>query len=179
MKMGLFRKDPSREAGEALYAAAVKQARAAPHYAEFGVPDTVEGRFEMVALHVYLILRRLKDAPPPAGKVGQRLFDAMFQDLDDCLRELGVGDLSIARKIRALAENFYGRVGAYEDALKDGAPPDALASALARNVYEDEEAEHAAAFAQYVRQAVASFSDQTVDDLTKGRAVFPTAGRAS
>lgn len=172
--MPFFRKDPAVEAGEALYAAAVAQARAEPLYARFGVPDTVEGRFEMVTLHVYLILRRLR-GEAGARKVGQKLFDVMFQDMDRSLREIGVGDLSVARKIRTLAENFYGRVGAYEDALQDGARPDMLAAALGRNVYEDESAEHAQMLADYVRVAAASVADQPADDLTAGLVRFSDA----
>ena len=112
MIMRFFKKDQALEAAQALYAAAVTQAREAPLYEEFGTPDTVEGRFEQVALHVYLVLRRLKGDESGARKVSQKLFDVMFQNMDDSLRELGVGDLSIGKKIRKLAENFYGRVGA-------------------------------------------------------------------
>lgn len=173
--MSFFRKDPAFEAGAALYAAAVAQARAAPLYAAFGVPDTVEGRFEMVALHVYLILRRLKGDAPGAAKVGQKLFDAMFHDMDNSLRELGVGDLSVARKIRKLAENFYGRVAAYENALKADAPPDMLAAALARNVYEDAAAGRAIQLARYVRAATASIDAQPTRALVAGAVRFPAA----
>lgn len=171
--MSLFRKDPAIEAGEALYAAAVGQARAEPLYAAFGVPDTVEGRFEMVALHVYLILRRLKGDAPGVKKVGQKLFDVMFQDMDRSLRELGVGDLSVARKIRALAENFYGRVGAYEDALLESAPPGALAAALGRNVYEEETSAYAAPLAEYVRAAARFLDGQEIESITAGAVRFP------
>lgn len=173
MIMSLFRKDPAIDAGEALYAAAVDQARAEPLYSRMGVPDTVEGRFEMVSLHVYLVLRRLKGEGALADKVGQKLFDAMFQNMDDSLRELGVGDLSVGKKIRKLAENFYGRVAAYEDALAEGAESSDLAKALGRNIFLDPEKPGAEALASYVRRAAASIEAQPLARITGGIVQFP------
>ena len=170
----LFRKGPALEAGRALYSAAVEQARTAPLYARLGAPDTVEGRFEMVALHVYLIMRRLK-GEPAAKAVSQQLFDAMFQNMDDSLRELGVGDLQVGKKIRTLAENFYGRIGAYEEGLKDGAPADALARALGRNIFENEAAPQAEGFALYVRSADDSLKQQPAARIAAGIVMFPPA----
>ena len=175
VKMSFFKKDPTLEAGEALYAAAVEQARSPVFYADFGTPDTVEGRFEQVALHVYLILRRLKDDQPGAKKVGQKLFDVMFQNMDDALRELGVGDMSIGRKIRTLAGNFYGRVAAYEDSLSGGGDKDDLKRALGRNIFEDEEASEAALLADYVRNAAAFIEAQPVPRIVGGIVRFPRA----
>ncbi|GJL92286.1 ubiquinol-cytochrome C chaperone family protein [Hyphococcus sp.] len=168
----LFRKDPRLEAGRALYTAAVEQARSEPLYAKFGAPDTVEGRFEMVTLHVYLIMRRLK-GDEAARKVSQHLFDAMFQNMDDSLRELGVGDLQVGKKIRKLAENFYGRVGAYEDALKPEASESELARALGRNIFENESAPQTAIFADYVRRAEQSLREQSAARIIGGIIVFP------
>ncbi len=173
MKLSFFKKDPALEAGEALYAAAVEQARMPALYATFGTPDTVEGRFEQVALHVYLILRRLKKDDPGAKKVGQKLFDVMFQNLDDALRELGVGDMSIGRKIRTLAGNFYGRVAAYEDGLASANGDDDLAKALGRNIFEDEDAETAGRLADYVRLAAAFIEKQPVARIVGGIVQFP------
>jgi len=179
MILSLFRKDPAVDAGEALYASAVEQARSALFYADFGVPDTVEGRFEMIVLHVYLILRKLKGDGPGEKKVGQKLFDAMFQNMDASLRELGVGDLSVGRKIRKLAENFFGRVGVYDEALKPGAEPGLLIAAIGRNVFEDEAAPGARALAAYVRAAAASITGQPVPRIVGGIVQFPNPeGRA-
>lgn len=166
---------PSR----ALYARAVAQARAAPLYVRLGVPDTIEGRFEMVSLHVYLLLRRLKGDDRAARAVAQRLCDVMFENMDATLRELGVGDLSVARKMRSLAENFYGRVGAYEDALGEGAPADALAKALARNVYADEDASSAPALADYVRKTAAVVDAHCLARLASGEVSFIPAEASS
>lgn len=176
MISSLFKKDPAAEAADALYAAAVEQARAAPFYADLGVPDSVEGRFEMIALHVYLILRRLKGDAPGAKKTAQRLFDAMFRNMDDSLRELGVGDLVIGKKIRKLAENFFGRVGAYDAALEAGPEDGALAEALARNVYESPAPETAAALSAYVRAAATLLDEQPPSRLVGGIVRFPAPG---
>jgi len=173
MFKGLFKKDPAYDAGRALYAAAVTQAREPALYAEFGAPDTVEGRFEQVALHVYLVMRRLKETQA-SRRVSQELFDAMFQNMDDSLRELGVGDLSVARKIRTMAENFYGRIGAYEAALKEDAEEGALRKALGRNIFENEDAPSAEAFEDYVRRVDAALCEQPAARVTGGIVVFPS-----
>lgn len=174
MFKALFKKDTTLEAARALYAAAVEQARAPALYADFGAPDTVEGRFEMVALHVYLVMRRLK-GDEISKKVSQSLFDVMFQNMDDSLRELGVGDLAVARKIRTLAENFYGRIGAYENGLKPDAKTGALAAALGRNIFEDEQAPQAVLFADYVRRTDESLAAQPAARIASGIVVFPAA----
>lgn len=182
MFKALFKKDPALEAGRALYAAAVEQARAPALYARLGALDTVEGRFEMVALHSWLIMRRLKGGSDDKGggaqKVSQQLFDAMFQNMDDSLRELGVGDLQIGKKIRKLAENFYGRIGAYEEAMKEEAPEEALAKALSRNIFEKEMAETAPRFAAYVRRADAALHEQPLSRIVGGIVVFPEVEEA-
>src|SRR5262245_48094906 len=96
-----------------LYAAAIAQARQPVFYAGLRVPDTVDGRFELVALHVFLILQRLK-SEPEATPFAQALFDTMFADMDRNLREMGVGDLSVGKKVKAMAQGLYGRIAAYE-----------------------------------------------------------------
>ncbi len=173
MIMSFFRKDPAVDAGDALYAAAVEQARSAVLYTKYHVPDTIEGRFEMITLHVYLVLRCLKGGEAGASKVGQKLFDAMFQNMDDSLRELGVGDLSVGKKIRKLAENFYGRVGAYEDALQAESQPELLAQTLGRNVYLDPDSPSAGQLAAYVRATAAAVEMQPVSRLIGGIVQFP------
>lgn len=178
MFKALFRKDPSLEAGRALYAAAVEQARAPFLYARLGVPDTVEGRFEMICLHVWLVMRRLRESEP-ARAVSQHLCDAMFQNLDDSLRELGVGDLQVARRIRALAENFYGRIGAYEAAMKPEAAADALGGALARNVFEAADPARAGPLAEYVRRVDATLAGEPAARIAAGIVFFPLKEGAS
>ncbi|MCK5747013.1 MAG: ubiquinol-cytochrome C chaperone [Oricola sp.] len=178
MFKALFRKDPSFEAGRALYAAAVEQARQPALYRDFNAPDTVEGRFEQVALHVYLVMRRLK-GDEAAKKASQSLFDVMFQNMDDSLRELGVGDLQVGKKVRALAENFYGRIGAYEAALKDEAPAADLGAALARNIYGVASSKDAEALADYVRAADAFLARQPAARIANGVVSFAPVERSA
>ena len=188
MILSFFKKDPALDAASALYAAAVEQARAPALYADLGAPDTIEGRFEQVTLHVYLILRRLKGGDQAAKRAAQKLFDVMFQNMDDSLRELGVGDLSIGKKIRKMAENFYGRVGAYEDALAapagaaaatpEGSPEPSMepfARALGRNVFGDEAAPGAVPLARYARAVAARIDEQPVARIAGGVVRFPDA----
>lgn len=149
----LFRRPAHQEAAERLYAAVVDQARRPEFYERQAVPDTLDGRFELVALHAFLVLNRLKqgEAPP---ELGQALFDAMFADFDRALRELGTGDLSVGREVKTMAKAFYGRVRAYEQGLAGGT--ELLADALARNLYGTVRPapEHLQAMAAYLRTAV-------------------------
>lgn len=132
---GLFARRPER-AGYTLYGAAVAAARMPAFYTDWGVPDTLDGRFDMVGLHVYLLIERLNTPPSgPGAALAQAVFDAMFSDMDINLREMGVGDLSVGAKVRQMWEAFHGRANAYGAALKDEAPQPALAEALARNVW--------------------------------------------
>jgi cytochrome b pre-mRNA-processing protein 3 len=122
-----------RVAAHRLYAEAVERARAPVLYKELGVPDTPEGRFEMVAVHVALTLRRLRGGEEDRA-LGQELFDVMFADLDQALRELGVGDLSVGNYVKRLAKNFYARLHELDAAL-DGDDPQRIALMLRRNAY--------------------------------------------
>jgi cytochrome b pre-mRNA-processing protein 3 len=122
------------EAAHRLYDEVVKQARTPRLYSELGVPDTPEGRFEMVALHAALLMRRLRAAGGPGRALGQALFDLMFADMDASMRELGVGDLGVGKQVQRLAGQFYARLAALDDAFgKDDMS--ALGPILRANVY--------------------------------------------
>jgi len=179
MIMSLFRKDQIRPRAVSLYEAAVAQARRPALYLDYGAPDTVEGRFEQITLHVYLILRVLKGPDREAKALRQGLFDVMFQNMDDSLRELGVGDLSVGKKIRKLAENFYGRIKAYEKSFSDNESADTLAKALGRNIYENEDAEAAVRLAGYVRDAAAMVDAQPLPAILAGNVQFPALEQAA
>ncbi len=129
----LFRRDPRRELVAGLYARVAGAARQRALYADLGVPDTVEGRFEALSVHMVLALRALRHKPDPAGDVARDLTDAFFRDLDASLREMGVGDTAVPKRMKTLAEAFYGRAGVYDSAL-DAGDEAALAAALGRNV---------------------------------------------
>ena len=154
------------ETARRLYAAAAAQARA-PGFYRAGAPDTVDGRFDLLMLHVFLLIRRLRRDGPAGAALAQALFDEAFADMDRALREMGVGDLGVPKRIDAMAKAFYGRAAAYDAALD--APDDAdLRRALGRNLFETETAP--AAFAAYVRGAEARLASAP---LLAGACAFP------
>jgi cytochrome b pre-mRNA-processing protein 3 len=166
----LFRRPPQDLSIASLYGMIVAQARAAAFYRDYAVPDTVTGRLEMVLLHAVLLLLRLEDGGEEARALGQGLFDQFCRDMDASLREMGVGDLAVPRKMRELGEAFYGRQAAYRAALAD-ADRAALAQALARNVFAGAGGDASARLAAYVREAVRVLAAQ--DGFARGELVFP------
>ena len=122
-----------QEVSEVLYGNAVEMAREPVFFAEHGVADTVDGRFDALALVVALIMRRLKDCGEAGHELSQQLFDTMFADMDLSLREMGAGDIGVAKRVRVMAEAFMGRLEAYASALDSGDRV-ALAAALQRNL---------------------------------------------
>jgi cytochrome b pre-mRNA-processing protein 3 len=171
-----FREDPHGNIRR-LYGAIVAQARTPEFYTDYGVPDTVEGRFDMVVLHVYLVFRRLAEAGEIARVHGQEMFDLFIEDMDANMRELGVGDLSVPRKMQAMAEGYYGRAGVYDTALRD-AGDGKLAAALLRNVYAGNENTEAGArrLARYVRHAAKGLADTKAGEIESGAIAFPDPG---
>jgi cytochrome b pre-mRNA-processing protein 3 len=123
-----------REVADRLYRDLVKQARTPLFYHALGVPDTPEGRFEMVGVHVALLVRRLRAAGAPGRALAQELFDQMCADLDESLRHIGIGELAVGKHVKRLAGNFYARLRALDQAL-DAAPRAPLAPMLRTNVY--------------------------------------------
>lgn len=173
MILRLFRRSPAAATIDALYGAIVAQARSPVFYEEFGVADTVEGRFEMIVLHLALLLRRLnKEAQEP--DIAQRVFDTFCRDMDHNLREMGVGDLSVPKKMKKLAEAFYGRAKAYAGALSDGDPA-ALAVALERNVLSGGAGRpgDAERLARYARRIAAHLDALDGTGFSRGSLDFP------
>jgi cytochrome b pre-mRNA-processing protein 3 len=123
-----------REVAERVYRDLVKQARTPSFYRDLGVPDTPEGRFEMVGLHAALVVRRLRAAGAPGSALAQELFDLLFADVDEGLRHIGIGDLAVGKHVRRLAGYFYARLRFLDDAL-DAVPAAALGPMLRTNVY--------------------------------------------
>jgi cytochrome b pre-mRNA-processing protein 3 len=169
----LFKPRPAQLAGRALYLRAVEQARTPRFYTELGVPDTTEGRFELYSLHVYLILARLKGQGAAAAETAQALFDTYVKALDDALREMGVGDLSVGKKMRRLGEAFYGRVRSFEDAV--AALPDRrpLEAVLARTAYAG--AAPRGGLADYVVAARQALDAQPLERLLAGEVDWSAA----
>ncbi|MBX3485530.1 ubiquinol-cytochrome C chaperone family protein [Phenylobacterium sp.] len=164
----LFKPRPAVEAGRALYARTVAQARNPALYATLGAPDTPEGRFEVYSLHVYLVLERLKGQGPQASETAQALFDTYVSALDNSLREMGVGDLSVGKRMRKLGEAFFGRVTSYEKAL--AALPDRteLEAMLARTVYAGVADADIGPLADYIMAQRAVLASQPVDGFFAG-----------
>jgi cytochrome b pre-mRNA-processing protein 3 len=185
MMFHFFRRNPANHSIASLYGTIVAQARAAPFYRICGVPDTVNGRFEMVLLHTVLVLRRLESEPPPVRRIGQALFDRFCADMDGSLREMGVGDLAVPVKMRKIGEAFYGRQAAYGAALaaNDAEP---LVAALERNVFgthtgtqSPTSAPGVDRLAAYVRAAAAQLADQSGEALSRAELSFPDPERLS
>jgi cytochrome b pre-mRNA-processing protein 3 len=167
-----FKADPVQHAAELAYRRVVEQARQPRFFTDGGMPDTVDGRFELICLHAFLYLHRLKREHPGSADMGQRFFDVMFLDFDRALREMGTGDLSVGREVRRMAEAFYGRIAAYEQGL---AGDDAmLQPALARNLFSTVTpgAAQLAAVADYVRREAAGLDRQDAAALLAGDIAF-------
>jgi len=168
----LFRPRPALNAGRSLYLRAVEQSRSPALYADLDAPDSVEGRFEIYSLHIVLLLDRLRGHGDLAAEVSQALFDTYLKDLDNALRELGVGDLSVGRKMRKLGEAFYGRGKSYDAAF--AALPDTaeLTALVVRTVYADAGPESAPRLVAYVLDQRASLAGQPLDRLLTGEVVW-------
>ncbi len=134
MIFNLFRRKANEQLLDSLHDAVMSQARQPVLYSEYGVPDTVEGRYEMVALHGALAVRRLAGLPDPGPEIAQELTDTIFRHFDVALREMGVGDTTVPKRMKKLASGYLGRSKSYLSALAPDAP-EPLAAALARNVF--------------------------------------------
>ncbi len=164
----LFRPRPALAAGQGLYGLAVEQSRKPELYIALGAPDTVEGRFEIYSLHVVLLLDRLRGHSELATDVSQVIFDTYAKGLDNALREMGVGDLSVGRKMRKLGEAFYGRCKSYEKAfaaLPEEAPLRAL---LERTVYAEADTAPVVLLISYLLGQRAALAGQPIERLLAG-----------
>jgi cytochrome b pre-mRNA-processing protein 3 len=167
----LFGRSPDRRAAHAVYTALVERARAPVFYAELGVPDTLDGRFEMIVLHIFLVLHRLR-AVPESQSFGQALYDGLFADMDRALREMGTGDLSVGKQIKRMTTALAGRIAAYQAGLAGEAD---LGAALRRNLYGtvvEPVPQHIAAMAAYLHFQQAALASQPAESITGGTADF-------
>lgn len=167
MLQKLFRPKVDLRAGEALYARAVDQARSPAFYTRMGVADRIDARFELYTLHVLLLVMRLKDEGAYGAELAQKLFDTYVGALDDTLRELGVGDLAIAKKMRKLGEALYGRMKTHEAALRAEDEAE-LTTSLARNIYETDEIAVAVPLARYALDSRQTLAAQPLKEVLAG-----------
>lgn len=166
-----------RDSAASLYGAIVAQARSSALYAAIGVPDSVGGRFEMVVMHVILVTRRLETGDAAARTAGQAVFDRFCNDMDNALREMGVGDLSVPKHMRRVGEAYFGRLAAYGPALSSGDPA-VLAEAIERTVFgAGEVSSSAQSLAAYALAAADRLGDQDEAAIVGRGPDFPDVGQ--
>jgi cytochrome b pre-mRNA-processing protein 3 len=178
MIFGLFRKNPHEETVARLHAAIVAQSRLPAFFLPpLSAPDTFEGRFEVLTLNAALVLRRLGQSPEPGPEIAQALSNAIFSHFDDALREIGVSDVGVPKKMKKIASAFMGRGVAYAQALEQGVgqegadPEAALAAALARNILAG--AGDGRALAAYARAAWQALVATPLEIFLRGEPSFP------
>ncbi len=181
----IIHKKRLRRSAQALYGRIQAQARQPHFYAEVGVPDTMEGRFEMVLVHLFIMQNRLKADGRFARALSQAIAEVFVSEMDSSMRELGVGDLAVPKRMRKIGEAYLGRLQGYVDAMADD-DVGALPAALARNVWEVDGQTAASAckkmdpgvgaraLAAYVRAASTNLAKSSYEDICAGRFEFPT-----
>jgi len=183
VKNWFCRQDKGEGVALDLYVAAVAQARQPLFYVEYGVPDTVDGRFDLIILHVYLFLRQLNQLAltdggsaesVQAAQRAQLLFDVMFSDMDRSLREMGVSDISIGKRVKHMVKAFYGRAVAYDEGLMG--PDTVLRNALERNLFGTVQPSQnqLAAMAEYLRYQADNLAKASDQDILAGKLKFAT-----
>lgn len=168
----LTKKGKNPDSAYALYTALVNQARQPGFYLQGGVADTKEGRFDLILLHAFMLFRRLKGSSAQK-ELAQQVFDVMFADLDQNMREMGIGDVGILKRIRKMSESYHGRVVAYEEGVLAGDA--SLAAALDRNLFADTQVtpDQLAAMTAYVFATLDHLSLLDDDALLRGKVSFP------
>lgn len=164
-----------RQAKE-LYNIVIHQSRNPIFYSDYNVPDTMEGRFEMVTLHAGLLVNRLcrPDMGIEGTKLAQAFFDEMFKAIDLSIREMGVGDLAVPKRIKKMMKNFKGRAFAYDEATKAGKGD--VIHVLSRNIYSNDKpsTQIIEKFADYVQACAVSLDKQTLPTFWQGKINFPS-----
>lgn len=170
MIFGLFGKRERRRAPvEVVFSRIAEASRCRELYLAGGIPDSFEGRFEALTLHVFLVLRRLKQLPPPAAGFSQELVDATFAYLELGFRNGGISDVAVPKRMKKIGQSFYGRVKAYEQALDQPSDRE-LVEALGRNAAPGAGAE---ALAAYVRIAESHLASLDLDAILAEERLFP------
>lgn len=166
-------RNSNQDVVDRLYERIVAAARQPVFYSQWNVPDTPLGRFEMLSLHMFLFQHRLRGEAGASHEVAQILIDGFFEDVDHSLRELGIGDLGIPKRMKKLAKMYYGRTAAYGEALERG-DGEALRAALARNIRPDAGSwPESAQLADYVREADRVLAGQDSETIRSGSVSFP------
>ena len=171
----LFRRTSYDDPARTLFERIASQSREPSFYGACGLPDSVDGRFDLLVLHVFLVMHQLKQDHVRTAELSQALFDVLFENMDESLRVLGAGDMGVGRRIKDMAEGFYGRVLAYEQALEEGGG--SLENCVRRNLYGSADASQVqvASVAHYVRREADSLAGQSTDRLMEGDLAFGPA----
>jgi cytochrome b pre-mRNA-processing protein 3 len=168
--MKLLFSSPLKRQAQALYVAVVAQARQPFLYKDFAIPDTLDGRFDAIILHMFPVIRRLKRTPEARMlSLARLLQEAFISDMDRSLREMGVGDTGVGHRIKKMGGALGGRLRAYETAVGDEA---AMYEALVRNVYRGVLNDHVPALAAYVAECVAQIDQQAPAEIASGKPCF-------
>ncbi len=178
--MFLFKKRDSgrRKTIERLYGVIVAQARRPIFYEAFGVPDTLEGRFDLLVLHMHLVNGKLSGEGEAGIALGQELLDHFFEDMDASLREIGIGDLTVPKKMRTLVEAYLGRSALYAAAIA-GNDEAALSAAIARNILGGAADAEAKPLAAYALEAAKLLDAQPLERFLAGETEFPVPAKAT
>ena len=174
MILSLFRKDTATAPVYAVYSAIVAQSRQPRFYAEWQVPDTVTGRFDMISLHLALLFRRLRAETGEQKEFSQAVFDLFFKDMDRSLREMGVGDLGVPKRIQKMGNIFFGLLAAMSEAM-DRDDAEALQAVLSRNIFDGATGPHVVALAEYLMAEDKALAAQPGAAITGGALIFEAA----
>lgn len=179
MIMSLFRrnkKNDNEKIVSGIYSTIIQAGRQPTLYADWGIPDTPIGRYEAIGLHMILFFHRTRSAAPAVQELAQDVLDEFFLELDHSIRELGVGDAGVPKRMKKLGKMFYGRMGPYWSAL-DSTDVEALSDAVSRNVTpENRESLNSAALSTYMLAGAAHLKKLTDEMLLSGNISFPAAG---
>lgn len=174
MILSLFRKDTATGPVYATYNSIVAQSRQPIFYAEWGVPDTVTGRFDMISLHMALLFRRLRTENKGQKDFSQAVFDLFFKDMDRSLREMGVTDLGVPKKIQKMGNLFFGLLAALNVAMDSG-EPEQVSQVLARNIYDGTVTEDVRRLARYLMAQSEALAGQPATAIEAGSVQFGAA----
>lgn len=186
MLFSLFQKNSEEnKAAHSLYDSIVSQARQKAFYTDYNVPDTVEGRFEMMVLHLFLFVQRLKSEGLKDHKTGKRVLEIFFSEMDATLREMGIGDMGVPKKMRKISDSFYGRAYSYSEGL-EADDKEQLKDAIERNIYAYYQGEdkiegnysdrNVSEMADYVIKSYKSVCKNDIEDLLGGTIHFAELG---
>ena len=175
MLKALFRDQNSKTDPQSLYGEVVARARSVPFFADFGVPDTFDGRFELMVMHVYLVISRFNQEGNAAKEKSQHLFDLFLDDMSIGLREAGVGDTTVPKRLKKMSRVFYGRAAAWDEAFASNEVDETLAKVFARNLFDLDAANaNSMRLASYMIAEKANLSARSYEEIGADEPIFST-----